>query len=152
MLGPARLGQISPIYIPIFMMGDVITQVAGTWAEAVDALALSVNNAYFTNDTAAANGDSFSFYFYCPAGKYKITIAVYLGLNCGRIDTYMDDVKIDSLQSLYSAAGGTGPFELTTQPSLESGRHKVTITVNGKSALSLGYRAPIISMQLIRMA
>ena len=136
--------MLDPLVVPPSATG------AGTWAAAVNALAL--HNGIFDNG-AAADLDNVSFTLYLPKGVYTLYGNFIKGTNCGLLDISLDGVKIVSLTDLYAAAASYTYILTDTAIAVSnSGLHTLLIAVNGKNAASSDYKIGFTSLSFVRTA
>jgi hypothetical protein len=94
----------------------------------------ALNYAY---QNACANGDSFSNSFFLKAGTYNFYILGIKNTNCGKIDWYIDGVKVVSQDDWYGAALAVNEVFTHSVTVVGDGYHKLVGTVNGKNASSV---------------
>lgn len=87
----------------------------------------------------AANGNSFSNSFFLKAGAYTFFILGSTRTTAGKIDWYIDGVKVVSLQDWYSDPAVLNVVKTASVTVTGDGYHQLIGTVNGKHASSGGY-------------
>lgn len=92
----------------------------------------------YASQNASANGDSFSNSFFLKAGTYNFTALGVKNTNCGKIDWYIDGVKVVSQDDYYGALSLNELFTHSVTV-VGDGYHKLVGTINGKHASSSGY-------------
>ena len=86
--------------------------------------------------TAAANandGDAFHFYPVLEEGQYTLMMWGMRAATRGKIDTYLDDVLVDSARDWYKATDEYGTQVSFDLDVTNSGLHNLDLIVNGKS-------------------
>jgi hypothetical protein len=87
-----------------------------------------------------ANANSFSNSFVIKNGTYSITFCGKTGSDFGKIDWYLDGVKIIEGQDWYSAASAENVEKTTINIAITTnGYHRLIGTVNGKNDSSTSY-------------
>jgi hypothetical protein len=87
-----------------------------------------------TYQNTAANGDSFSNSFDLKAGTYTFYVLGYTTTTAGKIDWYVDGVKVVSLQDWYSDPAVENVVKSTASVIVTGdGYHQLIGTVNGKT-------------------
>jgi hypothetical protein len=88
----------------------------------------------------ANDGDEYTGTFHIDAGTYNIvTLGVTTSAN-GKVDTYIDDVLVNTGQDWYSASTTQNVIKTTSSIVLTGGNHTIKIKLNGKHASSSDYR------------
>lgn len=88
----------------------------------------------------AADGDEYTASFYIDAGTYDIiTLGVATSAN-GKVDTYIDDVLVDTGQDWYSGSTTQNVKKTVSSIAMTGGEHTIKVKVNGKHASSTDYR------------
>jgi hypothetical protein len=92
-----------------------------------------------SRQSPVADGDTFAQQFVLDVGAYTLSVlGVTLATN-GRVDWYIDDVKVVSLQDWYSSGSVYNVVKTATVAVASSGRHVLKAIVNGKNASSSAY-------------
>lgn len=117
---------------------DEATVVAG------NALSLAVNNSQFYNclhnQNPSADGDAFTQAVVLAEGTYNFYVLGRTGSGLGRLDWYIDDIKVVSAQDWYNASITYNVIKTATDIVIaEGGRHVLKGVVNGKHVSSTGY-------------
>lgn len=94
----------------------------------------------FSAQTAAQNGDTFTQSFMLAAGTYTLVFFGITSTDRGKIDWYIDDVKVVSLQDWYATPAAFNITKTVTSISVVgNGRHVLKGVVNGKNGSSSAY-------------
>lgn len=96
-----------------------------------------------------ADGDSFTHPFYLAAGSYTMKVMGYEGVGRGRIDWYIDGVKVISLQDWYAAVDANNIIKSASVTVVGNGRHTLTCIVNGKNGASAEYYIDLTTIALV---
>lgn len=142
-------GTSSPIVLDPLVVPPSATG-AGTWAAAVNALAL--HNGIFDNG-AAADADNVSFVLYIPKGVYTLYGNFIKNTNAGKVDISLDGTKIVSVTDLYAATASY--IYILTKTAIavsNAGLHTLLIAANGKNATSTDYKIGFTSLSFVRTA
>ncbi len=86
------------------------------------------------------NGDSFSNSCFLKAGTYTFWVAGTKRSTCGKIDWYLDGVKIVSLQDWYSSSSELSRKTTANITVTGDGYHQIIGTINGTNPSSGGDR------------
>ena len=91
--------------------------------------------------SASANdGDVYAYTCMLEKGTYTLKYIYLKGTTCGKVDIYVDDVKVVSALDLYAASTTYNQISTTTSIAVTySGRHDVHFVINGKNASSSDY-------------
>jgi len=87
------------------------------------------NYAYYQNP--CANGDSFSNSFFLKAGTYTLSVLGLTANSYGKIDWYIDGVKVVSLQDWYSSSTTKNVIKTASVTVVGDGYHQLIGTING---------------------
>lgn len=96
------------------------------------------------------NGNSLEMYTFLAAGTYTLGVFGSVGTNKGKLDWYMDDVKVVTGQDWYHATNIPNTLKTTSIPVIGNGHHKLKYVVNGKHAGSSDYCISMILIYLKR--
>lgn len=88
---------------------------------------------------AAANGDTWTNGFSVAAGTYTFNILNSTDSNRGKMDFFVDNVQIGTIQDFYSAALTQNVVKTIASISVTDGYHTFKGVVNGKNASSSDY-------------
>jgi len=94
------------------------------------------------------NGDSFQQAFYLAGGTYTFTVMGEEDANCGRLDWYIDNVKVVSLQDWYAAVDAKNVVKTAVVTVVGNGRHTLRGVVNDKNGASTNYVIEIVAYSL----
>lgn len=98
----------------------------------------------------SANGDTFTQSFVLASGTYTFRVVGRIGPDHGRIDWYIDDVKVISLQDWYNATYVYDTIKSVGSIAVSgNGRHVLKGTINGKHASATAYGMLLTKMSLI---
>lgn len=127
-------------------------QAGGTFFNAVTTAysTSTASGSMLNNVTATANnGDFFTCRFQIAAGKYVLNVNVSKTTNRGKVDVYIDNVKVNSTTlDLYADILAQANWQVTNIVIAKSGIHEIKFVVNGKNASSTDY---IMAMGLMTM-
>jgi hypothetical protein len=98
----------------------------------------------YWRQNAAANGDTFTHSCMLAAGTYSFYVEGHTWLDMGKIDWYVDNVKVVSLQDWYGSEVYGVVKSAASITVSGSGRHVIKGVVNGKHASSGGYQIPLV--------
>lgn len=117
---------------------DEATVVAG------NAIAITLNTSQLYsalhNQNPAADGDAFTQTVVLAEGTYSFYVLGRTGSGLGRLDWYIDDVKVISAQDWYAASITYNVIQSANNIGIaEGGRHVLKGVVNGKHVSSAGY-------------
>jgi len=94
----------------------------------------------YSNQNTAADGDTFTQSFLLAAGTYSLCVLGSTFTSRGKIDWYIDDVKVVSLQDWYAASLGINTIKTVGSIAVVgNGRHVLKGVINGKHASSSSY-------------
>ena len=93
---------------------------------------------YFVTTSGQDNGDSYEHTFTLKKGTYSIRTRGASGTSRGKIDFYIDGVLVIDSQDWYGSTAELEKIE-TSISVATSGRHTLTLTVDGKNGSSSGY-------------
>lgn len=151
----------SPGHVMILPAAVILSASVGTWATvnapSADYLAGTEDPAYpfggycFTNESAVAQNDAFSFPVWLGVGTWTIEIICrYLSAN-GIMTVKIDGSSVGTLDA-YSAGTGRANLSLTGITVATSGSKTIQILMATKHASSSGYRAYIFAINFRRTA
>jgi len=95
-----------------------------------------------------ANGDTLQYNFYLAGGSYTLKVHGETESVCGRIDWYIDNVKVVSLQDWYSAGAVSNVIQTADVTVLGNGKHTLRSVINGKNPASTGFYIQLASIAL----
>ncbi|MCJ7778102.1 MAG: hypothetical protein MUP16_07305 [Sedimentisphaerales bacterium] len=120
------------------MFHDEATVISGN--QIAKTLNANMRYQYQAYQSTPANSNSFSHSFVVKAGTYNFNTLSGTQPQCGRIDWYIDNVKVISLQDYYSAGVTYNVIKTVTDIVIATdGYHLLTGTVNGKHASATDY-------------
>jgi hypothetical protein len=88
---------------------------------------------------AAADGDTFTHSFSMKAGTYTLSVLATTGATRGKVDWYIDDVKVVTGQDWYSGSTVGDVTKTASVTVTGNGRHVLKAVINGQHASSSGY-------------
>ena len=98
------------------------------------------NYSLFSQQPNAADGDTFTQSFLLAAGTYTLAVLGQTNNSKGRIDWYIDNVKVVSLQDWYSAGVVYNVVQSVASITVTgSGRHVLKGVINGHNGSSSNY-------------
>lgn len=104
------------------------------WVDAYNAYNLSVFQ------EPCSDGDTFSISLFLKAGTYTLNFLGWTGTNRGKIDWYLDNVKIITGQDWYAADAAVNTIFSTSNIVITTnGLHTIRGIVNGKNPASTDY-------------
>lgn len=109
-----------------------------------NALSFSVSTTQMLNgawlQNTAANGDELVYHFSLAAGGYHFRRWHTKASDSGKVDWYIDGVKVISLQDLYNGTTVVNDLVSSDVDVLTDGNHELVATINGKNGSSSSYR------------
>lgn len=97
----------------------------------------------------AANGDSFAHPFYLAQGTYTLNVLGRTANNTGRLDWYIDGLKVVSLQDWYSVGTVSNVVKTAVVAVAGHGQHVLKGVVNGQNVASSNYRIFLTAIALV---
>jgi hypothetical protein len=101
---------------------------------------------HYAHQTPPANGDSFIHRFYLAGGAHTLNVVGRTQNSAGRLDWYIDGVKVVSLQDWHSVGTVYNVVKTAIVPVVGNGRHTLTAVVNGKNVASINYYIQLYSI------
>lgn len=104
------------------------------------------------SQSAAANGDTWTNAFVCLADTYTFSFLSSTDSNRGKMDFYVDNVQIGTIQDFYSASLAENVILTIASISVTDGYHVLKGVVNGKNGSSSGYTIALTKIWLLPSA
>lgn len=124
--------------LPSYIMLDSLQQHLVAGSSLVVGVSSSYHNNHAVVNSPGANGDSWELKFVCAAGTYLLRIVAPTNINAPKLDVFLDGVLLINFD-WYSNPAVFNVTKSVSTGAIGSGTHTLTMTVNGKNALSSGF-------------